>query len=410
MKQLHITLAIIMMAGLLALPGAMAALKLDNIQFDPAIIASGDTVDIVVQYRATITGIEESKIDDDQYQFQIRLVADDDITARYVSVLDSAGDDLLGSVYSGETYNKRFRVKVAQDAPAGEYEFKLLGQWYKDGVAESTEQFVRFTMPVKKEGIILGISQLSTIPAEVRSGDEYVQVLARVENSGEKDAKAVEITLGLPENLESSYTDDNRRWVGIVGAGESKEVSFFVDVDEYANSGVQDITYYLNFMDTDNNKYQTSKQLPFRIKPRPYLEVVSSQGEGVAGGSGQLKVIVKNTGEESAEAVEVRIIKQSAQPFSLDVRSDYLGEIEPGEESTALFDIDVSSDAEQKDYSLKLLVRSKGDSDEGDDNIYTYTRKADFSVNGEAPNYLLYVGLVVLALIVIFVAIGKLKK
>ena len=163
-------------------------------------------------------------------------------------------------------------------------------------------------------------------------------------------------------------------------------------------------------MDVDNNRYQKTEELPFRIKPRPYLEVVSSQGSAIAGKDAKLSVVVKNTGQESAEAVEVRIIKQSAQPFSMDVRSDYLGELEPGEEATAVFNLGVASDAELKEYSLKLLIRSKGDSDEGDDNIYTYTRRAQFEVTGKANNYLLYIGIILAAIIIIAVGVRGLRK
>ena len=113
--------------------------------------------------------------------------------------------------------------------------------------------------------------------------------------------------------------------------------------------------------------------LPFLVKARPNLEIVSVEGSGLAGKTADLYITVKNVGTEDAESTDVRLIKQSAQPFSTDVRSDYLGLIAPGEEAVAVFHLDVSSDAEIKEHDLKLIIRAKGDSDSGDDNIYLFS-------------------------------------
>ncbi len=404
MKGIIIRNMLLVLLMILALPVAFAEMKLDNIQFDPAIIAAGDEVDIVVQFHHTSSAIDEDKIGDKDYTFKVVLEGDDTLTQNYVTIQDSEGDDLSGVIFNNDYYNKKFRVKVNGDAPAGNYEFKLSGQWYYKGEPLEGKQFLRFMMPVKKEGIILDINTLETVPSEVRPGDDYVKVITRIENVGEKDAKSVEVNLNLPKGVESSYTNNNRVWVGRVNAGESKEVTFFLNVDEKVESGVYDLAYEFRYMDEDNNKYEKKRIIPFLIRPRPYLEVTQSIGKGFAGTDAKLYVKIKNTGEESAESVDVRILKQNSQPFTLDVRSDYIGELEPGEEGLAIFDISINPDAEIKEHYFKLLIRSKGDSDEGDDTIYTYNRRAEFNVIGKAPNKLAFYGgiaviIVVLALI-----------
>ncbi|MEA3430906.1 MAG: hypothetical protein U9R08_06530 [Nanoarchaeota archaeon] len=390
---------------------ASAALKLDSIQFDPAIIAAGDEIDIVMQYHHDIIAEEESRIGNENYKFKVMIEPDDTLTTKYVTIQDAEGDNLHGSIFSGDYYNKRFRVKINSDAPAGNYEFKLIGKWYLNGQPEQAEQYVRFKMPVKKEGIILDITTLETVPSEVRPGDNYVKIVTNIENVGEKDAKSVEVQLNLPDSLEASYTNNNRLWIGRVNAGEQKQVIFFVDVEDSASDKVYDLDYSLDYMDLDDNSYQKSLVIPFLVKPRPYIEVIKSEGTGLAGSSSKLYVTVKNTGAESAEAVDVRILKENSQPFTLDVRSDYIGELEPGEEGLAIFDINVNSDAEFKDYNFKLLIRSKGDSDEGDDNIYTYNRRAEYTVEGKAPNMFIYFGLgAFIIAIIVFIVLRRNKK
>lgn len=163
-------------------------------------------------------------------------------------------------------------------------------------------------------------------------------------------------------------------------------------------------------MDTDNNNYQSTITLPFLVKPRPYLEVVSVEGSGLAGGSAKLKVTLKNTGSEDAESVDVRLVKQAAQPFTTDVRSDYLGVIAPGEEATAIFDLNIDRSAEAKVHDLKLIVRAKGDSDTGDDNIYTYNRNAGLEVTGKVKNSFLIFGLAAIVVIGLVIAVSVRRK
>ncbi len=401
MKRLTILLMIIMMA----LP-VHAQLVLDNIQFDPAVIAAGDDVDVVIQYHVEQLATAGVQLSDPAYRFKVELQADDALSEKYLRIDDPLGDALYGSLFSGGNYNKRFRLKIMNDAPAGSYQLKLTGQWYKDSVVVGSKMQEKFYIDVKREGIVLDVANINTVPSDVRPGDEYVEIRLNLENTGHKDAKAVELMLNLPEEFEHSYSDANRKWIGLLQAGDSKEVTLFVDVDESAGPGIYNVQYALNYMDLDDNSYETRHTLPLLIKDRPYLVVISTEGHAPLGGSGTLFVTVKNEGTESAEAVDVRIIKQSAQPFTIDVRSEYLGELEPGEERTAQFEIGVLRSATEREHSFQLVIRSTGDSDEGDDSVYTYSREANFTVDGTAPNWLARIG-IGLVLIVLGVIIFK---
>ena len=361
-------------------------LVLDGITYDPAIITAGDEVDIIIQFHNEVVFGDDDKTENPAYILEVTLEPDDDLTKEYVIIADSKGDNVIGHVYGGQYYNKRFRVKFLNNAPAGNYEFKLKGVYYFEDKPVDPIQYIKFKVPVKKEGIILSVSNIVTLPSEVRPGDDYVKLTTYLENVGEKDAKNVEIVLEGDDDIESSYSDNNRKWVGRVNAGEQKQVTFFVDIDDYARVGVHNITFKMDYMDLDNNKYYKEIILPFLVKERPYLVVTKYSGSGLAGSSGKLKVWVKNIGTESAESVDVRLLKQDSQPFSYDVRSNYIGELEPGEEGLAVFDIKINRDAEIKEHDFKLLIRAKGDSDEGDDNIYTFNRRAKFKVTGIAPN------------------------
>ncbi|MDA3855548.1 MAG: hypothetical protein PF569_04780 [Candidatus Woesearchaeota archaeon] len=386
---------------------SFAALNINYIQYDPAIIAAGDEVDIIIQFEDTSTFLDDTMIGNDDYTFKVTLTPDDDISREYITILDSQGDDLHGTLYAAQKYNKVFRVKVAQDAPSANYQFELVGQWYKNGVAIDSERSLKFEMDVKKEGIILEISKINTLPAQVRPGDKFVEVKTLIENVGSKDAKSIEIQLNLPENTGASYSDNNRQWIGRLNAGENREVIFFINLEDEIAPGIYDLDFNFNYMDLDDNTYTKDRKIPLLVKPRSYLEIEKVEGEGLAGQNGILKVWVKNTGEQSAESVDVRMLKQNSQPFELDVRSDYIGELEAGESGLAIFNFKVNSDADIKIHDFKLILRSKGDTDEGDDTIYTYNRRASFDVTGEAPNYYLYIGAIGVLILIIVVIFNK---
>jgi len=97
-----------------------------------------------------------------------------------------------------------------------------------------------------------------------------------------------------------------------------------------------------------------------------------------------LYVEVKNTGYEKAESVDLRVIRESGQPFDFETRSDFIGTLKPGESATAVLEFDVEQNAVPKEYLLKLLVRATGDSEISDTNVYTQELKASVTVERAA--------------------------
>lgn len=389
-KKILVTM-LLMMSLVMTSNFVSAELQLDDVYFDPAIVSAGDSVDVVVQY--SVDSVDSNKIANEDYTFDVKLTADDTLTKNYVTVMDSSGDDLVGRVFAGQHYNKVFRVKIADNAPVGDYQFELAGQWYFNGRAVDYAQSKKITMFVKKEGVVLGVSSLTTSPAEVRSGDDFVVLNSYVENAGEKAAKSVEVSLILPEGFKPSYSNNNRVWVGVVDAGASKVATFNVNINDSVEGGVYNFTYNFKYRDSENNVYTKEEVIPFYVKSKPLIEVVKTEGSSVGGSSSKLYVTIKNVGKEDAESVDVRILKQSSQPFDFDIRSDYIGELKSGEEGLAIFDLNVVRGAAVKNYDLKLMIRAKGDGDEGDDNIYVFNRRAKFEVVESLFNVLFVSGL-----------------
>lgn len=379
---------LIMVMFVLSVSLVSANIKVEGISFDPAIIAAGDEVDITVNFRdqSYLSQSSNTKANDGKYTLNVFLEPSDTISEQYLTILDAEGDNNIGHLFSLGVWRKTFRIKVNNNAPPANYELKLRFQYVNNGKPEGSSEIYRFMLPVKHEGIVLGIANLVTNPAAVRPGDDFVEVTTYIENSGSKSAKSIEAKLSIPDNIEHSYSDSNRKWAGVLSPNEAKQISFFVNIDEDADSEQYDLDLTLNYEDLDNNDYTKQISFPLLIKERPNIKVVDVRGEGKAGSKINLEVTLENTGTEDAEAIDARIIKQSSQPFSFDLRSNYVGELKVGETGKAVFTINIDKDAEQKEHSLKLLIRAKGDSDKGDNNIYTFNRRAIINVDGQKVN------------------------
>ena len=407
--------ALVMMAFMMQ--SASAYIMLDSVSFDPAIITAGDEVTIIASMHSEGEnfGYQALVEEDIRYTQKAILVPYDSIAKENVIVIDDGFNNNLGIIDPYDKWNSQFRIKVLSDAPVGQYKMSVQYKYYLDGepigdVIENT-----FYINVKKEGIIAGISNMNTNPLRVRPGDDFVELTMNVENSGEKNAKNMEIVLSSQEEgMTPSYANNNRVWVGVLNTQESKQVTFTIDVTDDVLPDTYDLEVDMSYMDLDNNKYTKTQVIPILIKERPQLEVVSSVGTGLSGSSTKLKVTVKNTGTETAEFVDARILKQSSQTFDLEARSSYIGDLEPGEEGVAIFNIDIAPDTELKEHDVKLILRAKGDSDKGDDNIYTFSRRATLTVDGVAPNlwktYGSYLLIVFMFLIVVNKVISISKK
>ena len=387
---------------------AYGAVEFDSVSFDPAVITAGDEVDITINFH------DEAFYDlQAQYKgtaLKIYLEPADTISEKYLLVTDATGSPNVGHLFAQGVWRKAFRAKVSNDAPAAKYKLRIKFQYFVDNKTLDTAKAHDFFIDVKKEGIVLGVANIVTVPSVVRPGDNYVELDTYVENAGNKNAKSVEAVLGLPDKLKHSYTNSNRLWIGKVAVNESKKATFFINVEEDAKPIKYNLELEFNYMDMDNNKYTKKVTMPFLVKEKPIIDVTDVKGSGKAGSTANLEVYLKNRGTEDAEAVDARLITQSSQPFSFDSRSNYVGELKVGETAKAVFKVNIDKDAEMKEHFIKLLVRAKGDSDKGDENIYTFSRRAAIKVDGKAPNRLMQAGIIIAVIVAVLISFSLLRK
>lgn len=95
--------------------------------------------------------------------------------------------------------------------------------------------------------------------------------------------------------------------------------------------------------------------IPIKVEEEADFEVTNVTGELTAGEEGLLYVTYKNTGEIPVKDATVRI--SVADPFSTTDDQAYLGTLEPGESTVAVFKIKVDETATPKAYGITSEIK-----------------------------------------------------
>lgn len=393
---------------------ASAAPELDAVSFDPGFITAGDRVNISANMHETDY---PDKTWDEDKKLKVVLKPDNRLTREYVTIEDDR-DESIGFLYPNGVWNQRYRVKVDSGAPTGMYDFELHIQYLEDGepVEIQTEEgdynftVIRdFSMPVDNEGVDITGNVMSTDPKTPRPGDSYTDMKLSFTNTGNKPVEEIELRPETPELVETAYSQDEKFFIDRLNEGGKATRTLSLDLDDDLEAGLHWVKMNAVYEDTSSNQYSEEIRLPLRVEGRPDLELVNASTEMKAGETKQLHVNVENTGEQDAESVTARVIAERSQPFSLEDRSNYIGEIESGETSEAVLRLSAERSASLKTHQVKIQLRANGDSEEGDNSVYTFTEDTEIDLTGRTQSPLIYIG-VIAALAVVLAAAYRYRK
>ncbi|HIP17280.1 MAG TPA: hypothetical protein EYG76_03125 [Methanothermococcus okinawensis] len=274
----------------------------------------------------------------------------------------------LGNVKPNEGKIIELKLYTNENTPEGSYLIPAKISWIDE---DGTEKSENINIGVVVQGdILLGISNVITTPKEIKPGDSYVRIDTTITNNGYGKAKDIKVNLRATYPFKDSWSNANYKDIGSLNGGESKTVSFTIDVDKYAPPKHYKVPIEIEYLDIFNRKHNITKTIDIFIKPKPIFEVVPKEYVVKAGRDNVLLITLKNVGNEKAEGVKITAIRNSAQPFDYPTRSDTIGSLNPGENGTGAIVVSVDKNAIPKEYSITIEIRAIGDKEEGDDNVY----------------------------------------
>lgn len=389
--------------------------KLDGISYDPAFISAGDRVNISANIRATDY---PDKTWDGDKNLKVVLKPDNRLAKKHITIEDDR-DESIGFLYPEGVWNQRFQVRVDSGAPTGKYDFELRIQYLENGEpvqiqAENGDYNFTvardFSMPVDNEGVDISSNVEKTEPTSLRPGDNHAEMHVEYTNTGNKPLEELEIRPETPEHIRPAYSRDEKFYIDGLKQGESERKVLELELDEDLEPGLHSVSLKATYEDESGNPYSETLKAPLRVEGRPDLELVDAETEMKAGATKHLHVKIENTGQQDAESVTARMIAERTQPFRLEDRSNYVGEIESGETGEAVLKVSADRSANLKTHQIKIQVRANGDSEEGDHSVYTFTEDSTVTVDGRTQSALIPLGIIATALVALAAGYRYSKK
>lgn len=124
---------------------------------------------------------------------------------------------------------------------------------------------------------------------------------------------------------------------------------FQKDVQVEGNSTTNQIDYNMWYQDV-----KETHDIFITIRKQAHFEVTDVQSELMPDSSGILSIKFRNIGEETASRATARL--RLSDPLSSTDYTAFMGNMAPGDESVAKFNIDVDADATAKTYSIKTEI------------------------------------------------------
>lgn len=256
---------------------------------------------------------------------------------------------IAGDIAAGRSFTFQYTLSIDGGAREGVYRLPLELTYRSARILRETSETIQVDVPVWRGEI--HIQSTGTTPPKVHPGDAQVALTVFIVNSGSGSVNDLKVSIGVHPPFKRSSTGSDESFIGTIRPGQVAQVRFLLDVSSDAEPG----NYPLELYAVEGSNRSLIGVIPFTIAEKARLKVVEVTPTTVrAGDSGvTLKVTVRNEGGVKAESVRVRLL---AGNYFSGTLSDLLGTLNPGEERTAFFLVDVDGKAPPGDYTVDLRL------------------------------------------------------
>ncbi|MDY0385708.1 MAG: COG1361 S-layer family protein [Methanolobus sp.] len=338
-------MAVILVLSLLVPLNASAAdgadLKVSILKYEPIPADIGEYVDVWVK----IENLGYAKADD----LSIKIVPD------YPFSIDSAKNELvdIGILTPGNAAVKEFRLFTDSGAKQGVGTFEVWyredvgGTWFKKefNIRVGSDTFdskgtIQLAGDVVKEPQVFMPGDKGTVSFKLsNSATAYSVTIDGVQY--DTNARIQSASLEGPEGIEVST--DTYYGNGLIGPGESVDLTFNVEVDEEIPDG----TYYLDFSIVgSSHSYNNNWRIPVKVDSTS-VRVIPSKPIVLENGKGTFEFDVANIHPNMLSSVSVQL---EAEGVEFSPREYFIGSMDPDE----LFTIEIDAEAVSEGISFPV--------------------------------------------------------
>lgn len=254
---------------------------------------------------------------------------------------------IAGDMSAGQSFTVAFVVSVDPNAKDGIYRYDLQLSYKSARELQQINTDTTIDVPIWKGE--LHVQNIVTLPTKIYPDSKQVVVKVFIVNSGQGEAKDLQLKLDLAAPFSASSSGSDSIYVGNIAPAQSSEADFIVDVAADAKFGQYNVAL---------GEQTTSGEIPIGLVPLYVAEKVQfnivsvTPTEVHSGDSGDvISVQIMNTGSVKADSVRVEL---RVGNFFTGTLTDFLGTMLAGETKTAFFTVDIDSKALPGQYVLDL--------------------------------------------------------
>ncbi len=274
----------------------------------------------------------------------------------------------LSDIMGGASATATFNVKVADSAEPGTYTLPLEVTYTYLQDAEDYGDALRYNYQKKTLTLPLTVRVTPDLRVEVldvRSESLNVgtegYVYMTLKNIGHDTANKA-IAKVVRNDASPLIPTDGSAYIGTFEPGETVDVRFKVSVADSAEPQSYPLDIAVTYEDYEG-KTVTSQPatIGLPVGGKIAFEVVSPVSTLYLGSNSILEVVYRNAGAATVYNAQARI--SAVDPFTSSDDTAFLGDLAPGETTTARFEVNVDNDGTEKEYGIDSEIRYRDELD-----------------------------------------------
>jgi len=293
-------------------------------------------------------------------------------TAKIVTVGLSAGNapvivkndpQVIGDIKSQEMASVAIETKITSNATAGEYRLPLTIRYTylassdqeAADVLQSNYQQMTKTIPITiKIKPQIKIEVLDAVPENLNIGSEGYLNLT-IKNIGSEDGKKASVKIRR-NGASPIIPTDSSVFIGDFPHNSTVTCRYKVAVSGDAEKQSYPVDVLVMYENRDGDVVSSATDtIGIPVGGKISFTIVSGTVQVVQGSQSVIQVVYQNRGDTIAYHAQARL--SAVEPFKSSDDTSYLGDIKPGENATAHYQVMVDDAAVVRDYSLNTEVR-----------------------------------------------------
>lgn len=380
MKRLAlITTLLILFTGFTA---ASPNIQVEKMSTEPAPLKVGQYAD--VQFKVVNTGDEDAENVSVEFSEKYPFSVDPDNTKEW----------RISSLESGDSYQFRMQTRVDPNALQGSENLEFVTSYKQDS---SRTHLLPVDVKADDDGLTI---QNVEFPDKVVAGTQRTMNFT-LENTANAYFRNIELSLNPGQQTPIVTSGTSGKRVSQIAPGETKTVSFDLNVGQSAENGVYSIPLGLKYENEAGATIQKQESTGVVVGGEPNIELgTNDDGRIDAGSTGTVTLRFVNRGEGTAKFVKIEA-QESENYEILSGSSIYLGDMNPDDYQTAELELYANQSADEASVPVEITYQENGEektlTQEASLNVVTAEERGLYSQGGN--NSVLPVALVAVLVI-----------